>query len=171
MLFTPSTSPSGVSATEGDSSISTYATTTPTVGISLPTSISFNDVLPTTTGATTTTSTSLTVTTNDSAGYSLYLYADDNSLKPVNPANNSSIVSTESAVSLSSLTNNTWGYNLGTTTAGTDALYTAVPTDGSTPIQTKDTSTTNSANDTYTLSFAAKVNTDLPYFHPRPYPY
>ena len=163
MLFTPSTSPSGVSATEGDSNISTYAATTPTVGISLPASISFNDVLPTTTGATTTASTNLTVTTNDSAGYSLYLYADeDNSLKPVNPANNSSIVATESAVSLSSLTNNTWGYNLGTTSAGTDALYAAVPTDGSTPIQTKDTSTTNSANDTYTLTFGAKVDTNLP---------
>ena len=163
MLFTPSTSPSGVSATEGDSNISTYAATTPTVGISLPASISFNDVLTTTTGATTTASTNLTVTTNDSAGYSLYLYADeDNSLKPVNPANNSSIVATESAVSLSSLTNNTWGYNLGTTSAGTDALYAAVPTDGSTPIQTKDTSTTNSANDTYTLTFGAKVDTNLP---------
>ena len=162
MLFTPSTSSSGVSATEGDSSISTHVTT-PTVGISLPTSISFDDVLPTTTGATTTASTSLTITTTDSASYSLYLYADeDNSLKPVNPANNSSIVSTESTVSLSSLANNTWGYNLTTTSAGTDTLYAAVPTDSSTPIQTKDTSTTNSANDTYTLSFAAKVNTDLP---------
>ena len=163
MLFTPSTSPSGVSATEGDSSISTYASTTPTVGISLPTSISFDDVLPTTTGATTTASTNLTITTNDSAGYSLYLYTDeDNSLKPVNPANSSSISATATLGTLNDLVNNTWGYSIGTTTAGSDTLYAAVPTDGSTPIQTKDTSTTNSANDTYTLSFAAKVNTDLP---------
>ena len=163
MLFTPSTSPSGVSATEGNSNISTYASTTPTVGISLPTSISFDDVLPTTTGATTTASTNLTVTTNDSAGYSLYLYADeDNSLKPINSANNSSISATSTASTLNDLVNNTWGYSIGTTTAGPNTLYAAVPTDGSTPIQTKDTSTTNSANDTYTLTLGAKVNTDLP---------
>ena len=162
MLFTPSTSPSGASATEGDSSISTYAAT-PTVSISLPTSISFSDVLPATTGATTAASTNLTVTTNDSAGYSLYLYADeDNSLKPVNPANNSSIPATSTASTLNDLVNNTWGYSIGTTTAGPDVLYAAVPTDSSTPIQTKDTYTTNSANDTYTLTFGAKVDTNLP---------
>ena len=174
MLFAPGVSDFGAMATEEDpnasfaarsgaeSDITTLANTS--VGISVPTSIDFSDVLPTVAGATTTATANVGITTTDSAGYSVFLYSADgnNSLKSSNPATTSSIVATNAAVVLGSLENNTWGYNLTTTSAGTDTLYAAVPTDGSTPIQTKDTSTTNSANDTYTLSFAAKVNTDLP---------
>ena len=175
MLFAPSISQPAASATENtsnttttatgnNSGISTYAAT-PTVGISLPTSIDFDDVLPTPSGATTTATADLTITTTDSAGYSLYLYSSDgdNSLRPNNFANISKITATAGDVglTLSSLKPNTWGYNLGTT-APTDATtYTAVPTDNSTPIQTKDTSDTNSANDTYTLSFGAKVDSTI----------
>ena len=137
------------------------------VGISLPTSIDFADVLPTPSGATTTATANLTITTSDSAGYSLYLYSSDgdNSLRPKisSLANISTINATAGDVglTLSSLKPNTWGYNLGTE-APTDATtYTAVPTDKSTPIQTKDTSATNSANDTYTLSFGAKVDSTI----------
>ena len=158
MLFTPFTSPSGVSAIEGDSGVSVDTTstngtsdistraTTPTVGISLPSTLDFTN------------------STNDSAGYSLYLYSTNgnNSLKSTNPATTSSITATDATVVLGSLENNTWGYNLGTTAPTTTTTYTAVPTDNSTPIQTKDTSTTNSANDTYTLTFGAKVDTNLP---------
>lgn len=166
MLFAPAAAQPEVSATEGNSGISTYAAT-PTVGISLPTSIDFADVLPTPSGATTTATADLTITTTDSAGYSLYLYSSDgdNSLRPKisSLANISTINATAGDVglTLSSLKPNTWGYNLGTE-APTDAtIYTAVPTDDSTPIQTKDTSTTNSANDTYTLSFGAKVDSTI----------
>ena len=164
MLFAPSISQPAASATENNSGISTYSTT-PTVGISLPTSIDFEDVLPTPSGATTTATADLTITTTDSAGYSLYLYSSDgdNSLRPKISANTSSINATAGDVglTLSSLKPNTWGYNLGTT-APTDATtYSAVPTDNSTPIQTKDTSDTNSANDTYTLSFGAKVDSTI----------
>ena len=163
MLFAPAASQPEASATE-DTGISTYAVT-PTAGISLPASINFADVLPTPSGATTTATADLTITTTDSASYSLYLYSSegDNSLKSSNPANISTIDATAGDVglTLSSLESNTWGYNLGTT-APTDATtYSAVPTDNSTPIQTKDTSDTNSANDTYTLSFGAKVDTTI----------
>ena len=164
MLFAPSISQPSASAVEDNSGISTYAAT-PTVGISLPTSIDFADVLPTPSGATTTATANLTVTTTDSAGYSLYLYSSDgdNSLKPKisSLANTSSINATAGDVglTLSSLKPNTWGYNLGTETPTDATTYSAVPTDNSTPIQTKDTSDTNSANDTYTLSFGAKVDT------------
>ena len=164
MLFTPAASQPEASAVEDNSGISTYSTT-PSVGISLPTSIDFTDVLPTPSGATTTATADLTITTTDSAGYSLYLYSSDgdNSLKPKisSLANISQITATAGGVglTLSSLKSNTWGYNLGTS-APTDATtYSAVPTNNSTPIQTKDTSDTNSANDTYTLSFGAKVDT------------
>ena len=175
MLFAPSISQPEASATENNSNATTTATennpgistysTTPSVGISLPTSIDFADVLPTPSGATTTATANLTVTTTDSAGYRLYLYSSDgdNSLRPKNSslANISKINATAGGVglTLSSLKPNTWGYNLGTT-APTDATtYSAVPANNSTPIQTKDTSDTNSANDTYALSFGAKVDT------------
>ena len=164
MLFAPAASQPEASAVEDNSGISTYAVT-PTVGISLPASIDFADVLPTPSGATTTATADLTITTIDSAGYSLYLYSSDgdNSLRPKisSLANISQINATAGDVglTLSSLEPNTWGYNLGTS-APTDATkYSAVPTDNSTPIQTKDTSDTNSANDTYMLSFGAKVDT------------
>ena len=162
MLFAPSISQPAASAVEDNSGISTYAAT-PTVGISLPTSIDFADVLPTPSGATTTATADLTITTSDSAGYSLYLYSSDgdNSLRPKISANTSSIIATAGDVglTLSSLEPNTWGYNLGTSAPTDTTTYSAVPTDNSTPIQTKDTSDTNSANDTYTLSFGAKVDT------------
>ena len=164
MLFTPSISQPAASAVEDNSGISTYAVT-PTVGISLPTSIDFEDVLPTPSGATTTATADLTITTTDSTGYSLYLYSSDgdNSLRPKVSANTSSINATAGDVglTLSSLKPNTWGYNLGTEAPTDSTTYSAVPTDNTTPIQTKDTSSTNSANDTYTLSFGAKVDSTI----------
>ena len=166
MLFAPAAAQPDVLAVENNSAISTYSTT-PSVGISLPTSIDFADVLPTPSGATTTATADLTITTSDSAGYSLYLYSSDgdNSLRPKisSLANISQIDATAGDVglTLSSLKPNTWGYNLGTTTPDDNTTYSAVPIDNSTPIQTKDTSATNSANDTYTLSFGAKVDSTI----------
>ena len=166
MLFAPAAAQPEASATENNSGVSTYAVT-PTVGISLPTSIDFADVLPTPSGATTTATADLTITTSDSAGYSLYLYSSDgdNSLRPKisSLANISKINATAGDVglTLSSLKPNTWGYNLGTEAPTDTTTYSAVPTDNSTPIQTKDTSDTNSANDTYTLSFGAKVDSTI----------
>ena len=135
------------------------------VSISLPASIDFDSVTPTPDGATTTATADLTITTTNSASYSLYLYSSDgdNSLRPNNSANISKINATAGDVglTLSSLKPNTWGYNLGTE-APTDATtYSAVPTDNSTPIQTKDTSATNAADDTYVLTLAAKVDTTI----------
>ena len=167
MLFALAASQQRAAAVEGRSNISAYAVT-PTVGISLPASIDFADVLPTPSGATTTATADLTITTSDSAGYSLYLYSSDgdNSLKPKisSLANISKIIATAGDVglTLSSLEPNTWGYNLGTEAPTDSTTYSAVPTDNSTPIQTKDISDTNSANDTYALSFGAKVDTSIP---------
>ena len=138
------------------------------VGINLPASIDFDSITPTPDGATTTATADLTVTTTNSASYSLYLYSSDgdNSLKPKisSLANISKINATAGDVglTLSSLKPNTWGYNLGTEAPTDSTTYSAVPTNNSTPIQTKDTSDTNSANDTYTLSFGAKVDTSIP---------
>lgn len=145
MLFALAASQQRAAAIEGATDISTYAAT-PTVGISLPTSIDFDDVLPTPSGTTTTATANLTVTTTYSAGYSLYLYSSDgdNSLRPKisSLANISSInaIAGDVGLTLSSLKPNTWGYNLATSAPDDTTVYSAVPTDNSTPIQTKDTS-------------------------------
>ena len=137
------------------------------IGINIPSSIDFASVTPTPDVATTTATADLTVTTTNSASYSLYLYSSDgdNSLKPKisSLASISTINATAGDVglTLSSLKPNTWGYNLGTEAPTDSTTYSAVPTDNSTPIQTKDTSDTNSANDTYTLSFGAKVDSTI----------
>ena len=155
MLF-PIT-PDAVQAEEATES-SPRATTS--VSLNVPATIEFADVMATPSGATTTASATIGVTTTASAGYKLYLYAEDNSLKSLNPSTTQSITSA-SASSLDDFTNNTWGYNLTEgSTAGT--TYSALPTTNTTPTQTKDTSTTNSANDTYTLSLGAKVDSTIP---------
>ena len=165
-ILMPSFADNQAIAINNDSGISTYSTiTTPSVSISLPDSIAFSEVVPTPDGSTTTASTSFSVATTESDGYSLYLYSDgDNSLKSSNPANISSIIATQGDVglTLSSLKPNTWGYNLGTAIPDDNTTYIGVPTDSTTPIQTKDTSTTGQANDTYTLSFGAKVDSSIP---------
>ena len=133
---------------------------TTSVSLTVPATIEFTDVMATPSGATTTASATIGVTTTASAGYKLYLYAEDNSLKSLNPNTTQSIASA-SASSLDDFTNNTWGYNLTEgPTAGT--TYSALPATNTTPTQTKDTSTTNSANDTYTLSLGAKVDSTMP---------
>lgn len=157
--------PQEIYAIESEMEPGITALTDNSVGISVPTSIDFADVMPTVEGATTTATANVNVTTSNSASYKLYLYAADgnNSLRPKSSANISSInaIAGDVGLTLSSLEPNTWGYNLGTS-APTDATtYSAVPTNNSTPIQTKDTSDTNSANDTYTLSFGAKVDTTI----------
>ena len=165
MLFVPTTSPSEVSAIASDADVSTYASAAPTASLSVPATINFGDVLPSPAGVTTTATADITVTTTDSGGYSLYFYASngDNRLKPLNPANASVVVATAegSAVALDDLANNTWGYSLGTSAPDANTTYAAVPTDNAAPIQTQDTSDTNSANDTYTLSLGAKVDNTI----------
>ena len=104
---------------------------TTSVGLTVPAAIEFADVMATPSGATTTASATIGVTTTASAGYKLYLYAKDNSLKSLNPNTTQSIASA-SASSLDNFTNNTWGYNLTEgTTAGT--TYSALPTTNTTP--------------------------------------
>lgn len=154
--------PERAQAVEGDGGATTYATGA-SVSLGVPATIDFEAVTPTANGATTIATANVTVATTNSAGYSLYLYAEGgNNLVAQNPATTEVVTATASSVTLDGLANNTWGYNLGTTTPGTGTTYAAVPTDGTTPVQTKDTSSTNAANDTYTLALGAKVDTTIP---------
>ena len=167
LLFAPAASQPEAAAEENanpNPNISTYASD-PTASINLPSTIDFADVLPTAAGVTTTASANLTITTSDSGGYSLYFYSSNgnNSLTPINPNNSSSISSTLTTTELDNLNNNTWGYSLSTeASTGDTTTYSTIPTSSTTPVQTKDTSTTNSANDTYTLSLGAKVDNTIP---------
>ena len=154
--------PEAAQAVEGDGGATTYATGA-SVSLGVPATIDFEAVTPTANGATTTATANVTVATTNSAGYSLYLYAESgNNLVAQNPATTEVVTATASSATLDGLANNTWGYNLGTATPGTGTTYAAVPTDGTTPVQTKDTSSTNAANDTYTLALGAKVDTTIP---------
>ena len=150
MLF-PSLPQETYAAPEPVGTTTTDPSTGTSVGISLPASIDFASVAPTPDGATTTATADLTVTTTNSANYSLYLYSSDgdNSLRPKVSANTSSIIATAGGVglTLNSLKSNTWGYNLGTSVPDDNTTYTAVPIDSSTPIQTKDTSSTFAPKD------------------------
>ena len=157
--------PEAAQAVEGETESGTATLANSTVGVSVPASINFADVTPTMTGATTQATANVNVTTSNSASYKLYIYAagGDNTLRPKisSLANTSVINAIAGDVGLSSLESNTWGYTLGTSAAGDDATYRAVPTDASAPVQTKDTSATNAADDTYVLTLAAKVDTTI----------
>ena len=157
--------PEAAQAVEGETESGVATLANSAVGVSVPASIDFEDVMPTTTGATTQATANVNVTTSNSASYELYIYAadGDNSLRPKisSLANISQIKAIAGDVGLSSLESNTWGYTLGTSAAGDDAIYRAVPKDASAPVQTKDTSATNAADDTYVLTLAAKVDTTI----------
>ena len=157
--------PEAAQAVEGETESGVATLANSTVGVSVPASINFADVTPTMTGATTQATANVNVTTSNSASYELYIYAadGDNTLRPKisSLANISVINAIAGDVGLSSLESNTWGYTLGTSAAGSDATYRAVPKDVSAPVQTKDTSATNAADDTYVLTLAAKVDTTI----------
>ena len=157
--------PEAAQAVEGETESGVATLANSAVGVSVPASINFADVTPTMTGATTQATANVNVTTSNSASYELYIYAadGDNTLRPKisSLANISVINAIAGDVGLSSLESNTWGYNLGTSAAGSDATYRAVPKDASEPVQTKDTSATNAADDTYVLTLAAKVDTTI----------
>ena len=132
----------------------------PSIAISIPGEISFA-VTPTATGEFVSGSATLSVSTNNSSGYALYLSAPDgNALKSLNPDTSATVAALSQPATSDSddFANNTWGYNLGTTAPDTSATYQAVPLDQSQPQQTTEAPT----NDTYTLTFGAKVDNTMP---------
>ena len=135
---------------------------TTSVSLNVPATIEFADVMATPDGATTTASAEIEVTTTASAGYKLYVYAEDNTLKSLNPQTQQTIAATAQTSGVEELANNTWGYNLSEgTTAGT--TFAALPTSDATPVAEKDTSVTGGATgDIYTLALGAKVDSTMP---------
>ena len=133
----------------------------PTLAVTLPNTVNF-EVQPTAAGAVTSGSATLSISTNNETGYSLYLSTadDDNALHSINPDTKQTITAlTQEDTTTASFTNNTWGYNLSKDAATDSTTYQSVPTtQPSDPQITTEAPTT----DTYNLTFAAKVDSSLP---------
>lgn len=105
-------------------------------------------------------STTVTVATNNPDGYSLYLNTidDTNAMTSTSPSQNPATISAlSSPTTATGFLPNTWGYSLSQDTVA-DPTYSAVPLT-STAIQKTNSSATE---DTYALSFGAKIDTSLP---------
>ena len=133
----------------------------PTLAVTLPNTVNF-EVQPTAAGAVASGSATLSISTNNETGYSLYLSTadDDNALHSINPDTKQTITAlTKENTAAASFTNNTWGYNLSKDTATDSTTYRSVPTtQPSDPQIVTEAPTT----DTYNLTFAAKVDSSLP---------
>ena len=95
--------PEAAQAVEGDGGATTYATGA-SVSLGVPATIDFEAVTPTANGATTTAMANVTVATTNSAGYSLYLYAESgNNLVAQNSATTEMVTATASSATLDGL--------------------------------------------------------------------
>lgn len=144
----------------------TAATTTdttvfvqPAVAVSLQSRIDIG-IIPRSGGVFKSETAELTVSTNNTTGYGLYLKTtgDDNSLhNTVAPEQVIAPVTADSAAN--DFSKNTWGYHLGTTPADADTVYSAVPTAEGAALASSDQTATK---DVYQLTFGTNVDIDLP---------
>ena len=162
MLFP--TLPDSAAAEEAESKVS--LSVSPVLAVSLQDELAL-EVTPTEGGSFTAKTASLSISTNNETGYSMYLatQGNNNTLISQNP-NTSDVITAldggESGLTPTEFTANTWGYSLasGTTEPSDTTRYQAVPAEtGSTAVITKDTPVDT---DTYSLMFGAKVDTSLP---------
>ena len=120
------------------------------------------DVVPTQDGAFSSSAATLSVSTNNETGYSLYLSTanGESTLASLNPSVTDTIGAVSGTVEESGFGDNTWGYNLSEGTPSGNLTYQAVP--GDSTVQQGFGSEGPTASDTYTLTFGTKVNTSLP---------
>ena len=133
----------------------------PTLAVMLPSVVNL-EIQPTAAGAVSSGSASLSISTNNETGYSLYLTTadDDNALRSINPDTTQSIAHlTEENVTVDKFSNNTWGYSLSRAAATESTIYQSVPTTESSAPQII---TESPATDSLNLIFAAKVDSSLP---------
>ena len=132
------------------------------VAISLPDTVAI-DVTPTPDGTFSSSNVKLSVSTNNNSGYALSFATtgDDNHMHSQNQATTETIAPVSGSVTQAKFANNTWGYNLRAASEGEandKTEYQAVPTSGDTALKT----TSAPSNDSYNLTFGAKVNTSIP---------
>ncbi len=160
MLFP--TLPQTAQAEEAESKVS--LSVAPVIGLSLQDTVTV-EVTPTQDGTFSSNTATLSVSTNNETGYSLYMATGngENTLTSQNPGISnviSAVNGGDNGVTSSNFGNNTWGYNLSQEAVSDTTTYKAVPTaTGDTAIIT--TSSPTEA-DTYNLTFGTKVDTSLP---------
>lgn len=159
MLFTPCVITNTAGAT--DESAATQSDEESTLSVSLPSEFSL-DVVPTD-GSTTTVSTGeLKITKTNCGAYDVYLESGNNgNLVAANPDNTNVISGISATATLSSFAANTWGYAFGAEAPTEETSYQQVSASSDTAALSVDTCT-NTADDTYQLSFATKVDDSLP---------
>ena len=133
----------------------------PMLSMELQSAVSF-DVVPTQDGAFSSSAATLSVSTNNETGYSLYLSTANgkSTLASLNPSVTDMIGAVTGTVSEDDFGDNTWGYNLSEGKPSGNLTYQAVP--GDSTVQKGFGSEGPTASDTYTLTFGTKVNTSLP---------
>ena len=158
--------PEGAHAEDVSQSAGTKVNLTvqPVIAVSAADNAVSVDVTPTQGGTFEKNATTLSVSTNNETGYSLYLSTANgkSTLASLNPSVTNTIGAVTGTVSEDGFGDNTWGYNLSEgTPSDTDNLtYQAVPSDST--VQQGFGSEGPTASDTYTLTFGTKVNTSLP---------
>ena len=139
-------------------------TVNPVISISLQNALNVN-VLPTQDGTFRSNTATLSISTNNETGYSLYMATSNgkNTLASQNPSISnviSAVNGGEDGVVSAKFDNNTWGYNLSQEAVSDATAYKAVPTaTGDTALITTESPT---EADTYNLTFGTKVDTSLP---------
>ena len=156
------TLPQSAQAEEATSTVK--LTVNPVISISLQNALTV-DILPTQDGTFSSNTATLSISTNNETGYSLYMATSngENTLTSQNPSISnviSAVNGGDNGVTSSNFGNNTWGYNLSQEAVSDTTTYKAVPNaTGDTALITTESPT---EADTYNLTFGTKVDTSLP---------
>ena len=149
------------SATAQEATITTSVKVLPVIGLAAADSYTVN-VTPTEHGASNKSTQTLTVTTNNETGYSIYLQTENGQPTLASTTSSSTINAVADGSLLADFDPNTWGYNLDQS-AVSDATttYHPVPTStGGDPAGSSDAPAPD--GDSYNLTFGALVDTSLP---------
>ena len=156
--------PDSASAEETSSKVN--LTISPVISLSLQDTVDLN-VTPTQNGTFSSNTASLSISTNNETGYSLYMATSNgkNTLTSNNPSTTNviSAINTtpnDTGITSSNFTSNTWGYNLSQDSPSSTTTYKPVPTTNGNTAIISTTSPTDT--DTYNLTFGTKVDTTLP---------
>ena len=154
------------SASAEETSTKVNLTVNPIISVSLQDSITV-DVTPTQNGTFSSNTASLSISTNNETGYSLYMATSNgkNTLTSNNPSTTNVIsaintTTNDTGITSSNFTSNTWGYNLSQESPSSSTTYKPVPTTNGNTAIISTTSPTDT--DTYNLTFGTKVDTTLP---------
>ena len=149
------------SATAQEATITTSVKVLPVIGLAAAESYTVN-VTPTEHGAFNKSTQTLTVTTNNETGYSIYLQTENGQPTLASTTSSSTINAVTDGSLLADFDPNTWGYNLDQS-AVSDATTTYHPvptTTGGNPAGSSDAPAPD--GDSYNLTFGTLVDTSLP---------